>query len=226
MLRTPERKSATAVPRGATRFGHPLRLDGHQRSVCALAVSPDSKRIASASKDGTIVQWCVQAAKGRRVNTLHGHSGTVRRVEYSADGTKLLSGSTDRTVRIWEASHGTQLHVFEQRTMVWCVRWLPSLPGHFAVADADSMHLCDATTSSTVGVFDTEKRIVFTFCFSPDGARLVAGMAGGIRVFEVASGRCVARGLRVWLRNARCCACMHAGCRGDGGQVRTCLNVA
>jgi len=140
----------------------------------------------------------------------------VRIVEYSADGTLLLSGSNDHTVRIWEVSSGAQLHAFEHRAMVWCLRWLPDQPTRFAVADADSMHLCDATSGATIRAFDLDDRTVFTLCFSADGAWMVAGMNDGVRVFDVTCGRCVTRGLRMWLRNVRCCECMHAGCHGDG----------
>ena len=95
--------------------------------------------------------------------------------------------------------------------------WLPGKPVRFAVADyGGDARLCDATSGATIRAFDTDKHIVFAFCFSPDGARLVAGMDDAVPVFDVASGRCVACGLRV-LRNVRFRACMHAGCRGDCG---------
>jgi len=192
----------------------------------AVAVSPDSKRVAAASFDGTIVQWCVQAAIGRRINTLHGHTDVVRRVEYSADSTLLLSGSGDATVRIWDVSSGTQLRVFAQPSGVWCVGWLPGKPDRFVVADyVGGMRLCDATSGATIRAFDNDKHVVFALCFPPDGARLVAGTNGGVRVFDVASGRCVACGLRV-LRNVRFHACMHGDCGANGVCVCVCVCVS
>ena len=35
--------------------------------------------------------------------TLNGHSGAVRSVSFSLDGKRIVSGSTDKTLKIWDA---------------------------------------------------------------------------------------------------------------------------
>ena len=40
---------------------------------------------------------------------LSGHSGWVRSVAFSADGSKVVSGSDDNTVKIWSADSGEVL---------------------------------------------------------------------------------------------------------------------
>ena len=37
---------------------------------------------------------------------LEGHKGTVRAVAISADGAKIVSGSSDHTVRVWSMKTG------------------------------------------------------------------------------------------------------------------------
>ena len=44
-----------------------------------------------------------------RESTLMGHTDDVNSVAWSPDGTRLASGSDDKTVRIWEASTGKEL---------------------------------------------------------------------------------------------------------------------
>ena len=38
--------------------------------------------------------------------TLNGHSGNVRSVAFSPDGTRVVSGSADKTIKIWSATTG------------------------------------------------------------------------------------------------------------------------
>ncbi len=69
--------------------------------VQAVAWSPDSKQIASASTDHTVQVW--NALDGKNVYTYRGHSEDVNTVSWSPDGEYLASGSADDTVQVWAA---------------------------------------------------------------------------------------------------------------------------
>jgi WD40 repeat protein len=79
-----------------------------ERHVTSLAFSPDGKTLAGAvghrrGRDhvpGLIVLW--DATSGQRRLTLTGHTNAVLSVAYSPDGKRLASGSSDRTVRLWD----------------------------------------------------------------------------------------------------------------------------
>ncbi len=43
------------------------------------------------------------------LKTLEGHSNLVTSVSYSPDGTKIISGSDDKTIKIWDANKGEHL---------------------------------------------------------------------------------------------------------------------
>ena len=45
------------------------------------------------------------------VITLEGHTKLVRSAAYSPDGKQIVSASWDRTIRLWDAATGAQLHV-------------------------------------------------------------------------------------------------------------------
>ena len=53
------------------------------------------------------LMWYPQ--KRNPVCPVSGHTDTVRSVNFSPDGTKLVTGSDDKTVRIWDAASGEQL---------------------------------------------------------------------------------------------------------------------
>ena len=53
--------------------------------------------------------------------TLRGHSGDVNSVAYSPDGKHVLSGSDDKTVKIWDAQTGKEVSVLLcHRPIVCC----------------------------------------------------------------------------------------------------------
>jgi len=84
-------------------------LHGHEGSVESVAHSPDGRRIASGSTDGTVRTW--NSRNGKALSVLSGHEDTVNSVSYSPDGQRIVSGSSDMTVRVWNAENGAQVFV-------------------------------------------------------------------------------------------------------------------
>ena len=77
-------------------------LAGHSNWVNAVTFSPDSKQIASGSRDKTIKLW--SAATGKLEKTLAGHSEWVSAVAFSPDGKQIASRSWDKTIKLWDVA--------------------------------------------------------------------------------------------------------------------------
>ena len=72
--------------------------------VFGVAVSPDGRRVASATQKNAVKIWDIES--GKIVLTFNGHRDVVNSVLFSRDGTAVFSGSGDKTVMKFEATTG------------------------------------------------------------------------------------------------------------------------
>jgi WD40 repeat protein len=92
--------------------GHTVAvLRGHSAWVRACAVTPDGKRVISASFDRTLRVWDLDS--GCPLATLQGHSDRVLACAVTPDGSRVISASTDRTLRVWDLGSGNTLAVLQ-----------------------------------------------------------------------------------------------------------------
>jgi WD40 repeat protein len=89
-------------------------LKGHTGAVLSCALSPDGKRVVTASADGTARLW--DAATGALLSTLEGHTDGVWSCAFSPDGTRIATASEDTTARLWDAETGAPLLTLEGHT--------------------------------------------------------------------------------------------------------------
>lgn len=73
-----------------------------------LAFSPSGMLLAIGGKEPTVFD----VASGRRLATLRGHTDEVYAVAFLPDGSRMATGSNDRTIRLWD------LNTFEEVTQL------------------------------------------------------------------------------------------------------------
>ncbi|KAH3745847.1 Mitogen-activated protein kinase kinase kinase ANP1 [Pelomyxa schiedti] len=87
----------------ATKEIVPAVFKGHKKPITTLRCNGGmDPLIFTGSADKNIKIWDLN--KRRRINTLHGHRGTVTCLDFitpEAAGYSLLSGSADKTIRLW-----------------------------------------------------------------------------------------------------------------------------
>jgi WD40 repeat protein len=138
-------------------------------AVSGLAWRPDGQRIATGDHTGAVFEWMV--GQERPTTTLRGHTDDVSVLRYSADGSRLVSGSRDNTARVWDPAAGTLLHTFTFEHTIDDATFSPD--GQFLATlayagDARVWHLETGRPTKLEG-----SRWPRSVSFSPDGAYIV-----------------------------------------------------
>ena len=162
-------------------------------------------KFAIGGQVGKIELW--DTTTGKKLSTLSGHGGLLPPVEnrlaiqednhdqpfflpdegvhvlileFSPDGTKLASGSKDKTVRLWDTDTNEELAILQKHT-----GWINAL-----AFSSDGKRLASGSTDETVNLWDTDTgELIATFTghlngivalsFSPDGSTLASGSTDG-----------------------------------------------
>jgi|GEM_PF-4089853 len=80
---------------------------GHKTEVLSVAAAPEGDFVASGDQSGVIRVWDLDTGKDTEFEA---HSGGVRTLEFYCLGHAVVSGGSDRTVRISEIHSGRELH--------------------------------------------------------------------------------------------------------------------
>jgi WD40 repeat protein len=90
--------------------------------VKVAALSRDAGTLAIAA--GNTVKLLSMGKKGKVAAELKGHTEAVTSIRFSADGASILTGSADKTARVWKTDDGSALGKVETPAAVACAEWL------------------------------------------------------------------------------------------------------
>jgi WD40 repeat protein/serine/threonine protein kinase len=110
--------------------------------ILCLAFSPDGRLLASGGTDDLIKLW--EPETGQPQQTLKGHTCSVASVQFSRDGSRIISASQcDSSVRVWDTLTGEVIMILHGKPACYC-----------AVLSPDNLQLAGAMCDGTVRIWD------------------------------------------------------------------------
>ena len=134
--------------------------------------------------------WCPEYKPDLlRMKTLVGHTGIINAVAVTLDGKKAISGSTDKTVRVWDLETGKLL-----KTLLGHNESITSVAvtsdGKKAISGSHdgNMHIWDLQTGESL-ILEGHTGWVCAVAVSVDGKKVISGISDGtVRVWDLKSG--------------------------------------
>ena len=170
----------------------PFKFSGHKGAITDLAINPLGDIIASSSIDHTVRLW-INAVGGKN-KILKCHPSPIRSVDFSSDGKLLMTGSNDKTIKIFELypKHKFISSYKGHSNWVRCARFSPDNRLIGSCGDDNAVIIFDVEQKSINYRFLDHTSNVNSCRFSPDGTIIAsAGDDGKIKLFDIRMGRLI-----------------------------------
>jgi WD40 repeat protein len=159
----------------------------------AVAISPDSRRLATGGNDQLVKVW--DAATGAQLRTLRGAQAPVSAIAYSPDGRYIAAGTQRRQgglaeVRIWDAASGKETGepLVAPNQEVRTVAFVPR-KGQLLVAGSENVLVYDLATRNERFRVQGPAGWVRGAAVDPDGAYVAAAIGDAVHLYEAATGQ-------------------------------------
>ena len=122
--------------------------------------------------------------------TLRGHDDFVGSIAFSPDGKRIVSGSDDNTIKVWDAETGDELMTLRgHKESVKSVAFSPDGKRIVSGSDDKTIKIWDAATGVELMTLHGHGREISLVAFSPNGKCIVSGSADNtIKVWDAANG--------------------------------------
>ncbi|KAG9391577.1 WD domain, G-beta repeat [Carpediemonas membranifera] len=159
-------------------------------NIAVFKGTPNDKLIAAGRGSGEILLW---KADGTLLRTFNGSNQNVTGPAFSQDGTKLVHGSSDWAVRMWNVATGECTTMAGHSDTVISVAISPDGKTIVSGSCDNTIKVWDAGSGRLEQTLEGHDRWVSSVAFSPDGALLASGSYDNtIKLWDTRTWECVA----------------------------------
>ncbi|KAG0044263.1 pre-mRNA-processing factor 17 [Gryganskiella cystojenkinii] len=149
---------------------------GHTKGVSAIRLFPKSGHLLlSGSMDSKVKLWDVYHER-RVLRTFMGHSKAVRDVTFNNDGSKFMSASYDRNMKLWDTETGQCISTFTTKKIPYVVKFNPDEDKQnvFLAGCSDhKIYQFDINSGEVIQEYDQHLGPVNSITFVDDNRRFV-----------------------------------------------------
>lgn len=175
-------------------------LKGASGWVLSVAVTPDGTRTITGDHDGNVHIWDLtdvprteSQSPAALSSAAQGHSFGVYALAVSPDGTRIVTGSWDDTVRVWDLATGTPIGrpLKGHAKGVFAVAVAPDGSRIVSGGGDNRLRVWNMATGRQVGrPLAGHRSKVYAVAVTPDGTRIISGSGDEtVRVWDLASGK-------------------------------------
>jgi WD40 repeat protein len=158
---------------------------GDEGKIYAAALSGDNQWLAvggfmakghGIDDDKVGIIRLIHFPTGQIKHLLKGHDNVILSLNFSSDNTRLISGSADKTARIWDITSGNTLHTLQGHTdYIYAVAFSPDNQLAVTGSDDHTLKLWQVSDGSLQATLEGHDDKVKSVAFTPDGHYILSG---------------------------------------------------
>ena len=154
-----------------------------------LAAALNSKNATKENRFSILVWEVWEDPRRQKHTTLKGHTNTINVLTTTPNGHWIASGSDDGTIRLWDASTGTQmLSLPVKNTSALAFSMDNKILA--SVSSSQQIQLWDLSTGKQLKTLNGQNNNITVLTFSPDNKTIASGSRdGAIHLWDISTGR-------------------------------------
>ena len=159
-----------------------IQLVGDNQKFNQRWFKPENKLVPQVQ---SVLYQAVEESRERYV--FDAHEMSVNSLAFSLDGQYIVSGSSDKTVKLWDVKNQVLLHTFDgHESGVNSVAFSPDAQYIVSGSSDNTVKLWDVENQVLLHSFNDHKFLVNSVAFSPDGQYIVSGSSDNtIKLWDV-----------------------------------------
>src|SRR6476661_6559606 len=134
---------------------------------------------------------CLIPPRGGLLRTLEGHTHLVNAVAVTTDGKRVISGSADKTIKVWDLTTGKEQFTLKGHTY-WVNAVAVTADGRHVISGSkdNTLKVWDLVTGKEEFTFDDHSGPVYGVALTADGKRAISGSWDKtLKVWDLVTGK-------------------------------------